>query len=508
LGLTIEHTSSTEDKKESVRKPAKTIFNIRIPSWFLQQQYNLQFQRATAGWPFHLSVHRIIPRDSPIADACMYGDINMVRRLLSTKEYSVYDRNVDGESLFFTAAYSKQLEICSFLRQQGIFAQIQHEDYKSLLVAAAVGTDSLTQDYRSWLRVIEPPHNNDEEWFEEHLDYIAEGDAMKVRMLFRPRAREGAARFLEFRDFISASASDIVGNWCDRPEFVDYVADCLCDADISRELQSHKEENGWIAFLIARMVHLEELEHSLPLQRAMRACIHAGFDIHQCLQSLPIEWDYIFTISSVIEECESTPLGNLYQHSMKRREYVCFHRWMKKWVTSLFLAGVDLTDYGTKELPKLQVMFDKQREATGLRSELFVGARPDDWRFTCWLPYEHLVRQFWCMVEGKPVVPVLALSILQKKLCILQDRYEEVHVPGSWSEPRDGFAEQLVRLEHVLSNEFSYKDYDLARMEQSLASMTAEQFFEKHLHDDAEFRIAGLHNLWLPRFRICPVFVQ
>ena len=96
LALTIEKaTINGENSGDEAlsREPTRI---VRLPSWFLQQQYALQLRCATAGWLFSRPVHRIVPYDCSLFQACRIGDIDSIRTLLSTREASPFDRTAYG----------------------------------------------------------------------------------------------------------------------------------------------------------------------------------------------------------------------------------------------------------------------------------------------------------------------------------------------------------------------------------------------------------------------------
>lgn len=88
LALTIEKVTINEKKGVEEARSSEPTRTVRLPYWFLQQQYTFQLRRATAGWLFSRPVHRIVPDDCSLFEACRIGDVESIKTLLSTREAS------------------------------------------------------------------------------------------------------------------------------------------------------------------------------------------------------------------------------------------------------------------------------------------------------------------------------------------------------------------------------------------------------------------------------------
>lgn len=513
------------EKGHVVQKPAKTFLTIRLPHWFLGQQYDMQFQRATVGWPFHLSVHRIVSWDDPIIQACRDGNILKVKLLLSTNKNSVYDRTASGNTLFTEAissleSDSGQLEVCKVLRQEGIFAQFQHEDYTKSLMSFQSRTLVPSKQARELLHLMEAPGNADKEWYMDYIHHSATDVATTLDLLAHPRNINGAGRLAELRHFVWDSLWFYGCFWDRYMRLPAYLVDSLSDDTMICELRHNKRQHGWMTSVVAFAV--AEAARDVPphfFDCAILACVRAGLDLHRPREYWDPEWQGY----TLFESCK-TPFAILYNHIVRLVDQrdgfgrvggsifpalvnKFANEVLSRWITGIFLAGVDLTAYSAKELPGLQIVFLEQWEKFGVQTTLSTGPSPDDWSISFWIPCEEYANHFWRMTEGQPIVQSLASSILHAKLRCLQDRYLEVNMPGSWSKSHEDHAEQLARLQYALLHDCRAARIEV--IEHDLISMTEHEFFGWHL----AFSDFGWYSssegtpeeLWLPRFRLNPV---
>lgn len=167
LGFTIEQSTSRTDKKINPRKRNKTAFAMRLPAWFLQEQYDIQFIRATSRMLFHLEVCSIVSENSPIFQACYDCDIEKLKMLITTRQASIYDRTPAGDALFLYAVNTCQVEICALPRQLGIFARFRSPDYARALSCLSYGMSDFSERRRSLLRLMQPQDTTDVDWYIE-----------------------------------------------------------------------------------------------------------------------------------------------------------------------------------------------------------------------------------------------------------------------------------------------------------------------------------------------------
>lgn len=71
----------------------ESICNIRLPRWFVQNQYDLMVKREKNGWLFCPTVFPTVEDDCAFFEACRRGDLDTMKTLLSTKKALRSDRS-------------------------------------------------------------------------------------------------------------------------------------------------------------------------------------------------------------------------------------------------------------------------------------------------------------------------------------------------------------------------------------------------------------------------------
>ena len=92
---------------------------VRLPSWFLQQQWAVAVLRATTGWQYNLRIIRVLPYDANIFELCDEGNIERIGQLIESGEASIYDQMADGFTLLHAAAEARQTALCQYLLTLG-----------------------------------------------------------------------------------------------------------------------------------------------------------------------------------------------------------------------------------------------------------------------------------------------------------------------------------------------------------------------------------------------------
>lgn len=83
----------TEKNLAGVRShvQGKMMVHLRTPMWLSQTFWEIAVQRAASGWTISLRSRRIVPRDSPVAQACFDGNALLLRQLFARREASPFD---------------------------------------------------------------------------------------------------------------------------------------------------------------------------------------------------------------------------------------------------------------------------------------------------------------------------------------------------------------------------------------------------------------------------------
>lgn len=185
LALTIEKVTMHGKKSAKEDPSVESARTVRLPYWFLQQRYALQLRRAIAGWLFSRSVHRIVPHDCSLFEACKIGDVDSIKTLLSTREASPYDRTASGATALEFAIQGGHLEVCRILRQAGIFSQFRIVDYCRTFASLERSMSDFSDHSRSLLRTVVGHDDPDRHWFVEHCEEMYEDQGDWIRCLLR-----------------------------------------------------------------------------------------------------------------------------------------------------------------------------------------------------------------------------------------------------------------------------------------------------------------------------------
>jgi hypothetical protein len=479
LSITWEKTSSRKQQTSTTVRPAVRLLTVRLPKWFLQRQYDLQLLRATSGWPFTLSACGIVQDDSPFFNACWKGDIETMKVLLSSKEVSIYDRDPDGDTAFHRAIFARQLEVCQFLRNAGIFAQFDHNDYRNHLSALEYGLNDFTKHSHSLLLVAAPPNNTDRDWFREYRQFPAN----VLSLLYSLQSDKTILTVSHLSSYFEGQTRRPVYHSC-----MAYIARVLSNPSAVHEITAAQDEYAWIVYGIANDVaheYLGRLQSRIDqwlhdVRQALCAVVRAGLNLHQTsveLKSPPMDrW---------CQDTNMTPLGLLcveaHDEISKDGHWTVdrckkdVNTKLQAWLSGLHSAGVDLSQYAESESacygysPDLLAIPWK----TDARIMVATGPRPEDWRASLWEPCESYARLFWSLVEGKSVVPRLIASILE--VCSVPACQDSTSrdLPGSWPSEEARIVEEL---EDCL---LRGTDDELAEIEEDLTLLTESDFFAK-----------------------------
>jgi len=462
-------------------KRAVRLSSVRLPKWFLHRQYDLQLLHTTCGWPFTLNSCSVSRPDSPFFNACRTGDIETIKVLLSTQQASIYDRTPCGTTAFCFAISHSQLEVCEFLRHAGIFAQFDDNDYRRALRCLEQSLNDFTEHNLSLLRVSAPLGNPDRDWFEEYggtqlfsLLNSAQSDTVMLKVshlkaYFEYRNRWGSYNY---------------------PSFMSYIARILSKIYTVHEITAARDNYVWVTYALASEVahtHIEKrwqvdaAQWPYSVHLALRAVVHAGLDPHQT----PGKLDCPFDSDEWYQNLTMTPLGMLCVEAT--RVYVERGFWTQResnryvnaklqvWLSGLHSAGIDLLQYAESE----SVCYGRAPSSLAIPwitdggITVVTGPRPEHWHLSLWQPCESHARLFWCLVEGKPVVPELAARILKAyPISKIQDPTGR-DLPGSWPSEEVHIAEDL---ESCLRRG---TDDDLAQTEDDLILLNESDFFDK-----------------------------
>jgi hypothetical protein len=464
LGITFEQSSSHSQRALTKTKRTTRIFTVRLPTWFLRQQYDLQLLQATSGMPFTLSTCRIARPDSPFFNACRTGDIETIKILLSKQQASIFDRSPCGTTAFRLAISHSQLEVCKLLRHAGIFARFDDSDYRDSLCGLEGSLDDFTEHNLALLRVAAPLNNSDPDWFKEYcqtrIDDVTISIHADIELLSLLNRAQRDTAMLDMAHlkayFVCRSNSRRYG----YNSFMSYISRVLSDMSTVHEIAASRDEYAWTVYALASEIahadpgtrrQLYANQWSQSVRQALRAVVHAGLDPHQTSGKLESPW----VSDEWYQDLNMTPLGLLCIEALRIRVklgYGTQSEWnedlntrLQTWLSGLESAGIDLLQYAESEFScfgsasnSLVIPWKTEDIIT-----VATGPRPEDWHISLWIPCESHARLFWCLAEGKPVVPRLTTRIMEACLPLASQDLTLYDLPGSWPSDTACVAEEL-----------------------------------------------------------------
>jgi hypothetical protein len=496
LSITLEQTSSRKQRTLHVTKPKRTarLFTVRLPRWFLHRQYDVQLLYATSGWPFSLNACGVVQHNSPFFNACRTGDIETIKFILSNQQASIYDRDPDGWSAFHYAIRSSQLEVCKLLRQAGIFAQFDDDDYQRSLNNIQDAVHDFTEHNLSLLRVAAPLDNPDGDWFEEYCQtWIDNGSIMiyaDIELLSLLNSAQSDTAMLTI-SHLKAYFDFETRNTYSADLFGPYIVRVLSSISAIQEISAARDRHTWIVYALANAIArgylgqkdllLDTHQFGLSVRQTLCAVVRAGFNPHQISGKMELPWVY----GGWYQDLSMTPLGLLCVEAFEamRNGWAPRHwtrsQWsqdvnakMQAWLSGFYSAGVDLLQYAESESAcyacspdSLAIPWDTESRIT-----VVTGPRPGDWHVSLWEPCESYARLFWCWAEEEPVLPRLIARILEVFLFPTSQNPTSPDLPGSWP------SEEARIVEKLESWLLSETDDVLTQIEEDLSLLSKADF--------------------------------
>jgi hypothetical protein len=490
LALTIEQVTIPGEKSVAEAPPVEPTLFVRLPYWFLQQQYAVQLRRAIAGWMFSRPIHRIVAADCPLFEACTFGDTNSIKTLLSTREASVFDRTASGATALEFAMKGGQLEVCRLLRQAGIFSQFQTVDYYRTFARLESTISDFSDHNRSLLRTVVGQDDPDRDWFIEHCEemYEREGDWTRrihaqsdiFPLLLRADHKTALLQISDLEAYVEART----GSYFPYRRFLPFICRVLSNTAVIHRIRLSPHEYTWLVYALAHEIaqerHDQEEEHqwSMTVRNILITIVDAGLMLHHISGSLKgshvsDDWHQSSTLTPLAMLCVEALRWTRPSSETQSATRVYVHARLKAWITGLSLGAVDLLQYAKDESSVFGCSSNPLVIPWGTDGEILIstGRDPGDWSFTFWQPCESYARDFWHLVEETPVVPDLVERILHS---LLANRdllcYD---LPGSWPEV------QLRRVRKLEEWLLRRSDDVLASIDEDLAALTCNDFLSR-----------------------------
>lgn len=495
LSFTVEFSSEQEErhpKSNAVANTAsKNVCTIRLPKWFVQDQYNLALVRSKNGWLYLPSVYRTVEDDSPFFKACRDGNLDEMKMLLTTKQAYLSDRSVlkhGTQSALVYAILNNQFGACRLLIESGILRSFESCDYAEALekISWNWAIASKRIQGRELLHMIELDQNLDLDWID---DVDLGSDFYKVIQDLRICAEEAdgsAVNRLEVLIFPTMYSVE----WTILETSLHWLSDFLGDADHLREIQANESHYGWLLFALAEKIGMlfwsenRHHKHATRLCRfALTAICDTELDLHSHMYDLAGSWQHALDTVDWMgsDSAKMTPLAFLFAHWLfiyhiigdMSRGFEPLEATLRLWVYTLHDAGVDLAAYAEHEVWLINKILMRASSTRNARCRLFHGPVPNDWRIEKGPPGEAYPACFWRNIEAAPIDEDLATKVLDLMYRVGHVDNVQRNVPGSWQIGQN-------ELTWDVHGWLAYKkDSDMVQMELDLEQLDDEEFYEQ-----------------------------
>ncbi|KAL7939126.1 hypothetical protein V8C35DRAFT_285787 [Trichoderma chlorosporum] len=452
---------------------------LQMPKWLSTSVYEFMSTPAIAGWTYSYRIYNVIPDGSEIIMKIKNGDVVGVRQMFTSKRASPFDKTSDGGSLLYHAASSRRYEMCQLLLQMGLQSLLDDKGggFYSPLERIATDVANTRRRNRAWSAGEDPV-----KIAELFAAYLQEPDSLPAERLL---------------DFIEVFAPDdmMVSNFQslfmpnyylrslrDRLETVRLGAFNVPDVKTFERLlwkdrtvplggvsQATREKLS-LVHSVALALGCRYPERLVPYEKP-RPWIHAysedwGTVVTKIVSLATLEdltsmetvvpWD-----AYEVTAWTGTPLISLIGGTLC---YLCpninyphwdklFHGCLRKWLALLQLAGINLLEYGARELALLRDPDINTRGAFGVEAiessrtmlrhpmangnlktigtlhhmgrknrqlvctdrsgeqywlpfritSLDIGSNPDDWKLSWAFEFEYMACQFWRLIEQQEI---------------------------------------------------------------------------------------------------------
>ncbi|QYS96584.1 hypothetical protein H0G86_003823 [Trichoderma simmonsii] len=446
---------------------------LQVPKWLSTSVYEFMSEPAIAGWTYTYRVYNIIPDESEIITKIRSGDVVGVRQIFTSRKASPFDKTIDGKSLLYYAASSRRYEVCQLLLKMGLQPLLDDKGgiFYSPLERIASDVAQTKRRNRIW-----PAGENPERIAELFATYLQEPDSLPAERLL-----DFVEEFAPDDRMASNFQSLFMPNYYlrslrDRLEAVRLGAFNVLDVKTFEQLlwkdrtvpldsvsQATRERLS-LVHSVALALGCRYPERLVPYEKP-RPWVHAynedwGTVVTKVISLATLEdltsmetvvpWD-----AYEVTAWTGTPLISLIGGTLC---YLCpninyphwdelFHGCLRKWLALLQSAGVDLMEYGKRELAVFRdpdintrgafdaeaiessrTMLRHPMASGGLKATLHhmgrknrrvvytdrsgeqywlpfritsldVGPNPDDWRLSWAIEFEYMACQFWRLIE-------------------------------------------------------------------------------------------------------------
>lgn len=490
FNFSIEISSEEEEQPNKgvivANTVKKSICNIRLPSWFVQDQYNMMIRRAQGEWLFHPSIYRTVSYHCSFFVACKRGDLEKMKMLLVTKQAYLGDRSSGNESALNWTILCGHFGACKLLLEAGILNFFQSSDYKVILEELASNLAPNRDKSRELLRLMGPEQSTDYDWLD---DIDLPSSVHKVIQDLRCCAEATGGSDLD-RLEASVFPSMFPTPVGTAETSLRMLSKFLEDADHVTEVRIAASRSSWLLFVLAENITALSWDNhgkSLPKHavRAFRSALTAicgtGLDLHAHSDHLSEAWqdtmrnvDWITPQVAYITPFTLTFALLLFpirvEHSPRKLTTA-----MSLWVHTLYSAGVDLVAYATQEVSTINKLLTSASSKWEVALTMSHGPEPDDWGIETSVPGEAYPVYFWRGIEAIPIGGEIAVKVLELMRWVEYSKAVQSNVPGSWQMHRDELEQPTWDVRAWLAYT---EDSRLAQMEADLEGLSDQEFYD------------------------------
>ncbi|KXS96700.1 hypothetical protein AC578_9434 [Pseudocercospora eumusae] len=444
--------SSDSPIRRSTPSRGDAIFDLRLPVWFVQDQYRFAVNHSSSGWRYNIRHYRqyYYANLNPLMKACANGDIATAKDILRSGTVCPHDRDSRGLTASDHAVTSPSNEIYEFMASQGLTYQASEYDL-------AKNVTRNRSDFRSFSRI------------NHRLKHVCEVTGIRIDDLPTIFGDiEGAGETISLAiyprlpstervPFILKHAMEII-LWGRDDEVEEDIYTILKDVPHEpRYLGQLSVDDGLIsllhlgAIMTARRGKYSSFWHSLSL-----GALAAGVDLSLEQPERYLTGSFWGTpLAMFIRETLDFIRLFGFAFTITCHQEKTINRALFGWATMLHDYGIDLETYGVEESELLKQGIERAKATPSNRasdtrmyywlplvSRMLTGPQPQDWKFVYSTDaFTSTLSDFWIMTERS-----MEPADLLMKLLVIKSRVEaSIKIPGAWRATRSKSVKRILK---------------------------------------------------------------
>ncbi|KAK4497252.1 hypothetical protein PRZ48_011702 [Zasmidium cellare] len=456
LRLTIEQRVAVTEKDSTGSflcqpKPTRqhdAMVDLRLPIWFVRDQYRIAVNRSLSGWKYNLRYYRqyYFANLDPLMEACQEGNVPATQQLLQSRSVSPFDKSSYGLTASDYALIYGGNDMYDFMKSQGLPFSAPEVllitsvttycvDYQSFgfirnrLKRICTYIDAQIEDLEDFRQ-----DTNDQRWPAEKLQ-------RNIELAMLP-----SFSYAERIQVILRNSPKIL-LWGEPQEVEEELHSLLKDVPCEARYMGQRSFGEGVLSLLhlsAIMIARRGNFHAF-WKRTFAAAIAAGIDVHEEQPEEYLTGQFWGTpMAAHIRESLYQCLDE-YVDTHTSREQHAIQKALQRWLHVLLDNGIDLEAYGSKETAFFNEALKNaraqdERKVSDIHlyrwlcgvQELVTGPEVTDWKITySTAAFTTTLSDFWTMV-GRPAPPE---DVLIKMLAIkIKVESAASTTPGMWPE--------------------------------------------------------------------------